>query len=232
MSDATVAAGGVYANIDVNVDVDSLYSGDVAGTLRSFQGFIDGDTKENEAVHTKLHYLLRQPTNINSDGTGPQIRGDKTPPISSFSGDLITLQNYYLLNYNASQRNNLNLVDGTGATRSWPSAYVVTVAAPNVAIGGTFSIIHTDTFGSSGPTYLISDAAVLQQDRPIGSSVSIVVAYSTYNNGGHAPSTPIPLVLTYNRPGFIEPDNIDFTLSAANITVNISPTADPSYSAS
>jgi hypothetical protein len=232
VSDATVGAGGIYANIDVNVDVDQLYSGDVDGTLRSFQGFVDGDSKENETVHTKLHYLLRQPTNINVDGTGPQIRGDKAPAISSFSGDLITLQKYYLLNYNASQRNNLNLVDVGGVTRSWPSAYVVTIAAPSVAIGGTFSIIHTDTFGSSGPTYLISDAAVAQQDRTIAASVQIVVAFSTYNNGGHTPNTPIPLILTYNRPGFIEPDNIEFTLSAANITVAISPTADPSYSAS
>ncbi len=231
VSDATVGAGGIYANILLNVDVDSQYDGDVDSILYSFVGFVDGDSQTNEDVHTKLHYLLRQPVNINSDGTGPTIRGDKAPPISSFSGDLLTLVDYYLLNFNSAQRNNLQLVDDGGTTRAWPAIFTLTIIAPTILVGGTFSIMHEDTFGASSPTYLQDEGSVAQQDIVLASSQSIVIAYSTYNVDGHPAGTPIPLVLSYNRPGFVEPDHIEFTQGAANQTVTISPTADPSYSA-
>lgn len=231
VSDGTVSAGGIYANIDLNVDVDSQYDGDVNSVLYSFVGFVDGDGQTNEDVHTKLHYLLRQAGNINVDGTGPTIRGDKAPPISIFSGDLFTLVDYYLLNYAAAQRNNLRLVDDGGTTRQWPAIYTLTIAAPAIAQGGTFSVIHEDTFGASSPTYLQNEVAANQQDVAIGATVDIVIAYSTYNVGGHPANTPIPLRLTWNRPGFVEPDNVSFVMGAANQTVNISPTPDPSYSA-
>ena len=229
VSDGVVGAGGIYANVLLNVDVDSLYDGDVDSVLYSYTGFVDADTQTNENVHIKIHYLLRQPVNINNDGTGPDIRGDKAPPITSFLGEVFFLQEYYLLNYDTSQRNNLRLVDLTGTARAWPAIFTLTIAAPAIAVGGTFSIIHEDTFGASSPTYLQDEGAGIQQDVATASAVSIVIAYSTYSVDGHPPNTPIPLRLTYNRPGFIEPDNVPFTMAAANQTVNIAPTADPSY---
>lgn len=231
VSDATVGAGGIYANIDVNVDIDSQYDGDVNSVLYSFVGFVDADNQSNQNVHIKIHYLLRQPTNINADGTGPTIRGDKAPPITSFLGDTLFLDQYYLLNYDSSERNNLRLIDDGGTTRQWPSIYTLTITAPTIAQGGTFSVIHEDTFGASAPTYLQNETSTQQKDIAIASSVNIVIAYSTYNVGGHTANTPIPLRLTWNRPGFIEPDNLSFTMGASNQTVAISPTADPSYSA-
>jgi len=232
VSDATVAAGGIYAGIDINVDADSLFDGDVNGTLYSFTGFVDADTQTNDDVHTKLHYQLRQPVNINDDGTGPQIRGDKTPPISAFSGDLLTLDGYYLENYDSAQRNNLNLADLSGAVQSWPAIFTLTVTAPTLAQGGTFSIIHEDTFGASAPTYLQDESGSDQQDIAVAATNSIVIAYSTYNVDSHTPNTPLPLRLTWNKPGAIEPDNAAFTMAAANQTQVIAAQADPSYSAS
>ena len=231
VSDATVGAGGIYANILLNNDVDSQYDGDVDSILYSFLGFIDADGQTNENVHIKIHYLLRQPVDINNDGTGPTIRGDKAPPITSFLGDIFFVDQYYLLNFNTIQRNNLRLIDDGDVTRSWPAIFTLTITAPTIAQGGTFSVIHEDTFGASSPTYLQNESAVNQQDIAIAASVDIVIAYSTYNVDGHPPNTPIPLRLTWNRPGFIEPDNTAFTFGAANQTVPITPTADPSYSA-
>ena len=68
-----------------------------------------------------------------------------------------------------------------------------------------------------------------QQDITIASSVDIVMAYSTYAVDGHTGGQPLPITISYNRPGFIEPDIITTTLSGANVTATISPTADPSY---
>lgn len=229
-SDATISAGGIYAGITYNLDVDGIYSGNVNGSNYNFAGYVDGDLQTNEAVHQKINYLWRQPTNVNSDGTGAQKRGDKQWPLTVFSGDAFTVKSY-LLDYKASQRNNLTLVDLTSTNRSWPAIYTLTPTAPVLAVGGTFSIIHEDTFGTAGPVYLKNEAGTDQKDITIAASQDIVVAYSTYNNGGHTPNTPIPLRLTWNRPGFIEPENTAFTLGPANMGVAISPTADPSYTA-
>lgn len=226
--DATISAGGIYANIDFSLDVDSVYSGSVDGTPYNFYGFIDADLKSNESVHQKMNYLWRQPTNINTDGTGPVKRGDKQPPISSFSGDAFTVKSY-LSNYLASQRNNLTLVDTGGSTRAWPAIYTLNITAPSLAITGTMSLIHAETHGTASHVYLKNESGTDQKDIPILSTRDIVVAYSTYTTGGHTANTPIDLVLTWNRPNFIEPDNTRFTLGAANASVAITPTADPSY---
>lgn len=230
VSDGIVSAGGNYGNVLLNVDVDSLYDGDVNSTTYSFTGFLDADNQTNDDVHIKVHYLLRQPVNINNDGTGPVIRGDKAPPITSFLGNTLFVDEFYLLNYDTAQRNDLRLIDLTSVTRSWPAIFTLTVTAPQIAQGGTFSIIHEDTFGASSPTYLQDEATVAQQDITTAGAVNIVIAYSTYNVDGHSPNTPIPLRLSFNKPNAIEPDNIAFVMSAANQTVNIAPTADPSYS--
>lgn len=231
VADATVAAGGIFAGIDFNLDADSVYVGNVDGTGFNFYGFIDGDSQTNEAVHQKLNYLWRQPTNVNSDGTGPQKRGDKQWPITTFSGDAFTVKSY-LLNYKGSQRNNLTLLDATGNARAWPAVYTITRTAPALAVGGTGSLIHADTYGTATPVYLKDETGADLKDVPILASEDFVIAYSTYATGGHTPNTPIALVATWNRPGFIEPDaDPEVVLGAANLTIAVKPTADPSYTA-
>lgn len=230
VSDATVSAGGIYANVLINVDVDEMYDGDVDGINYTFYGFVDADSQTNQSVHTKVHYLLRQAADVNSDGTGPQLRGDKQPPITSFLGEQMTVDDYYLLNYDASTRNDLRLLDSAGNERVWPSILTITVTAAALAQGGTFSLMHKDTFGTSNVVYLQDESAVDQRDITISASHSIVVAYSTYSVDGHTQNTPIELVLSWNRPGFIEPDhNENVVLSGSDISVPVSITPDPSY---
>lgn len=231
VSDATIAAGGIYANIKYYLDADSVYIGDVNGANFNFTGYVDADSQTNEAAHQKVNYLWRQATDINTDtGVGPDKRGDKQWPLTTFSGDAFTVK-CYLLNYKASQRNNLTVVDNIPTSRSWPAIYTLTVTAPALAVGGTMSLIHEDSFGTGGAVYLKNEAAADQKDISISSTQDIVVAYSTYTNGGHTANTPINLRLTWNRPGFVEPDSSSFTLGAANLGVAISPSADPSYTA-
>lgn len=229
VADATIAAGGIYANIEYNLDVDGLYLGDVDGNDYTFAGFIEGDSQSNEAVHQKINYLWRQATDVNADDTGgPARRGDKQWPLTTFSGDAFTVR-AYLLNYKPAQRNNLTLVDTDDLNRVWPAIYTLTVTAPALAVGGTFSLIHEDSYGTSTPVYLKNEATTDQKDITIAPSLDIVVAYSTYNIGGHTPNTPLSLRMTWNRPNFVEPDSASFTLGATNLGVAISPTADPSY---
>lgn len=228
-SDATIAAGGIYANIDYNLDVDGLESSDVNGTNYTFAGHIDADSQTNEAVHEKINYLWRQSTNVNSDGTGASKRGDKQPPLTTFSGDVFSVKSY-VNGYKLSQRNNLRLIDTGGNIRQWPTAFTLTINSASLAVGGTMSVIHEDSFGTSGAVYLKNSAGVDQKDITIISSKDITIAYSTYTTGGHTANTPLALRLTFNRPGYIEPDSLSFVFSADS-AVTIQPVADPSYTA-
>ena len=225
--DATIGAGGIWTNIDFSSDVDGIHPGLVQGISYDFWGNIEGDSQLNETVHEKIHYLLRQSIDINSDGTGAQMRGDKQQPKTSFVGEEFYVDSY-LTNYAAAQRNDLTLIDTTDNNRKWDVSAALTVNSGALAVGGTMSIIHADTFGTSGAVYLQNESAVDQKDITIADPVGIVIAYSTYNVDGHTPNTPIDVILSFNRPGFIEPDNIAFTISG-DTTVSIVPKADPSY---
>lgn len=225
-SDGTIGAGGIYANIDITDDTLD-YSGDVDGSFYNFDLVVEGDSQTNQTVHEKVNYLLRQPTDINQS-VDEVLRGDKQWPITTFSGEVFTVQGY-LLNYDSSQRNDLRVVDTIPVTRSWPSVMTLTVTAPTLAIGGTFTIYHSNTYGTDAAVIFQNESDVNQQDITIAASVNIVMAYSTYAVDGHTGGTPLPVTIAYNRPGFIEPDIVTVTLSGVNVTAAISPTSDPSY---
>ena len=227
-ADGTISAGGIYVNIVYNVDIDGIYPGDVDGTLFNFDGYVEGDSQTNQTVHEKINYLWRQAVNINNDGTGATLRGDKQFPLTSFSGEVFTLETY-LLNYDTSQRNDLRVIDNLDSTKQWPSVMTLSVTSPTLAHGGTFTIWHTSTFGTNDATIFQNESSVNQQDVTIASIVNIVMAYSTYVVGGHTAGTPLPVTISYNRPGFVEPDVVNVTLAGSNVTAAISPTADPSY---
>lgn len=227
--DSTVSAGGIYANIVISVDVDSIYSGDVDGTFNEFKGFVDNDAQTLQVTHVKVHYQLRQPTNINDDGAGPPLRGDKQPPITSYLGQELTFNDYYPLNYSNSERNNIKVINTAGNPLTWPKGMTLTIVPDALATGGTFTVTHEDTFGASNATFLQNELNAQQRDIAMPAAVGIPIAYSTYNVDGHTSGTPIPVRISYNKPGAIEPRNVKVILEGNNITVNISSIGDPSY---
>lgn len=227
--DSTISAGGIYAHIGYYLDADETYSGDVDGIAYNFRGYIDADGQSNERVHEAINYLWRQGVNINQDGTGALLRGDKQPPITLFSGDTFSVEGY-LLNYNIAQRNNLRVIDNVGTTRQWPLVNSITVNAPAIAHGGTFSVYHANTFGTSSAVYFQDSSGTDQQDITIAASVPILFAYSSYAVDGHAPNTPLEVIVAFSRPGFIEAGFTDsITLAGNDVPIQLSPIADPSY---
>ncbi len=227
-TDSEIENGADYQNILYYVDSDGIYEGDVNGILYNFAGYIEGDHKLHQIIHEKVNWLLRQPTNINSDGTGAAIRGDKHDILTSYSGNVFTVQ-CYLENYPASERNDLRLVDITGVVRSWPSIVALTITSPALLVGGKFSIYHSDTFGTSDAVPLVDENDIPQEDIPADPSVGIVIAYGSYDNDGHIPNTPIDCTLAWGRPGYVEPGQTTFTISGENLLVPLQPKADPSY---
>ena len=217
----------IWELITFSSDVDGVHEGDVQLISYDFFGNVEGDNQSNQTVHEKINWMLRQATDINEDGTGTQMRGDKQAPKSYFIGDEFYVD-AYLTNYDAAERNNLTLIDTTDNLRKWDISASLTINAGSLAVGGSLSIIHADTFGTSAAIYLQNETPVDQKDIVIADPVSITIAYSTYAVNGHTPGQPIDVILSFNRPGFIEPDNQSFTISGDTI-VAIVPKADPSY---
>ena len=220
-------ASSIWELILFNSDVDGIHEGLVQGLSYDFFGWVEGDLQSNETVHEKINWLLRQSIDINDDGTGTQMRGDKQYPKSYFIGEEFYVD-AYLENYNAAQRNDLTLIDTTDNNRKWDISASLIINADALAVSGTLSIIHADTFGTSGAVYLQDETPLDQQDVSISDPVAITIAYSTYAVNGHTPGTPIDVIMSYNRPGFIEPSNQSFTI-AGDTSVSIVPKADPSY---
>jgi len=228
-SDATIAAGGAYAGILYNLDVDGLHTGDVAGINYTFAGFVAANSQTNERVHEKINYLWRQPVNINNDGTGAVRRGDKQPPLTTFSGDVFTVR-AFVTAFNAGQRNNLRLVDSSGVTRSFPLVNVLTITSAALGIGGTFTVYHADSHGTSAAVVLQNESAVDQRDITIAASVSIPFSYSTYVVDGHVAGTPLDIRVAFSRPGSIESGLTDsVTLDGTDKIVPLATVRDPSY---
>lgn len=227
-TDGTISGGGIYTNIDIT-DATIAYSGDVDSSFYDFDILIEGDNQTNQTVHEKVNWLLRQTTDINQS-VDEVLRGDKQWPITTFSGEVFTVQGY-LLNYSAAQRNDLRVIDDTVTTRQWPSIMTLSVAAPALAAGGTFSIWHSNTYGTDAAVLFQDEGGTPQQDITITSpaTVDIVMAYSTYSVDGHTGGNALDITISYNRPAFIEPDVVTTTLSGSNVTATISPAADPSY---
>ena len=217
----------IWEDILFHSDVDGIHEGLVQELSYDFFGNVEGDFQTNATVHEKLNWLLRQSTDINTDGTGTQMRGDKQYPKAYFVGEEFYVD-AYLTNYNTAQRNDLTLIDTTDNNRKWDVSASLTINAGSLAVGGTMSMIHADTFGTSGAVYLQAEGDIDQRDITIADPTGITIAYSTYAVNGHTPDEPIDIILSFNRPGFIEPDNITFTISG-DTSVSIVPKADPSY---
>lgn len=228
-ADSTISSGGIYANVEYFLDADEITTGDVDGVNYDFTGYIEADNQTNEVVNEKINYLWRQPSDINSDGTGPTKRGDKQPPLTVFSGDIFTVKSY-IQNYNVGQRNNLRLIDTSGTTRSWPLILTLFIQAAALAHGGTFTIYHADTFGTSAAVVFQNESNVDQKDITIAASTGIVMSYSSYSVDGHTPGTPLDIIIAYNKPGFIEADRTEIvTIDGNDRNIQLALTADSSY---
>ena len=226
------ASGAPYSNVTFTNDTAD-YSGDVDGSPFNFDYLIDANTESNQTVHNFINYQLRLATDINGLGDGGTMRGDKQWPITTFSGEVFTVIGY-LLDYSAAQRNDLRVVDTTPTTHSWPSVMTITITSGSLAIGGAFTIWHKESYGTDAAVIFQNESDVNQQDIVVAASVSVVMAYSTYavdghNSAGAGGGEPLPVVISVNRPGFIEPETVEATFSGSNISVALPNIPDPSY---
>ncbi|MBV5343359.1 hypothetical protein JZU68_07020, partial [bacterium] len=105
-----------------------------------------------EQIYTKMQYLLRQATDINTGGTAGVKTGKIQSALLSFVGDtLITSQSVYIDNIQGADSNRIEFYDDSNVkhTNPYTAAGTITFNAPLVGAGSSYRLMYTAGPGGS-----------------------------------------------------------------------------------
>ena len=197
-----------YSNITV-----TYYNSDqmrtIGGSSYPFRVIIDGNNATLEQIYTKVQYLLRQDSDIDS-GAGTVI-GKTAAALLAFLGDTLqTTQGVFVENLLAADSNRIEFKDQNNATRTYPytAAGTISFNAALVGPGSSFRLMYTsppgtgNNYGESG-AITVNDASNNPITGTISSgTISFTFDYDGNNQGGFSAGTDRAVTLIGVRPGY------------------------------
>lgn len=205
-NDAAMTAA-PYDNITVTyfaVDQNRL----IGGINRAFRVIIAGNGATLEQIYTKVQFLLRQATDIDS-GAGTVI-GKTAAALLAFSGDTLqTTTGVYIDNIQTADSNRIIFKDQTGVDRTNPftAAGTISFNAPLVGAGSSYRLMFTAPTGA-GNDY--GEAGAVTVNNSAGTPITGVISagsigfdfdYDANVQAGFAAGTDRPVTLIGVRPG-------------------------------
>ena len=182
----------------------------IGGVSRNFKIIINGNNATLEQIYTKIQYLLRQSTDINTSGTAGVKTGKIQSELLKFVGDtLVTSQSVYIDNIQPADSNRIEFYDDSNTLRTNPytAAGTMTFNAPLQGAGSSYRLIFTtlpgagNDFGESGAV-TVNDAAGTPITGTISSgSISFTFDYDGNTQGGRTAGTDAAVTLIGIRPG-------------------------------
>jgi hypothetical protein len=215
-NDATVAADAPYTAIDVEY-FGSDQNRSIGGVNYPFRIIIDGAGASAEEIYTKIQYLLRQDTDIDS-GAGT-VNGKTANSLLRFVGDtLYTTTGVFIDNYDANDINRIVFTDQNGVERTFPFTAAGSLNFNSfLTSGGTgyYRMYFTalpgagDDYGEAGAV-TVEDAtpgspSVLIEGTISGASIPFTFAYDTNAQGGRTPATDAAVTIVAGNPGVAKP---------------------------
>lgn len=209
----------------------------IGGTNYPFRVIIDGNNATLEQIYTKVQYLLRQNSDIDS-GAGTVI-GKTAATLLAFVGDTLqTSQGVYIDNILTADSNRIIFKDQNGVDRTNPyvAAGVINSSATLVGSGSSYRLMFTSPPGS-GNDYGESGAITVNDysGSPItgtisSSSISFTYDYDGNTQGGFTAGTDRDVTLIGIRPGYGKFTVATGTLTRAkNITLSLVGETDRAY---
>lgn len=200
-------AGAPYSGITVTYyGVDQTRT--IGGTGYPFRVIIDGNSATLEQIYTKIQYLLRQNSDIDS-GAGT-VTGKTAAALLSFVGDtLVTSTGVYIDNIQPADSNRIEFFDQNGIKRVNPysSAGVITANSPLIGAGSSYRLLFTappgagNDYGESG-AITVNDSGGTPITGTISSgSIAFTYDYDGNVQGGFTAGTDRPVTLIGIRPG-------------------------------
>lgn len=208
------AADGAMSGAPYNGITVSYYSvnqnRNIGGSSYPFRIIIEGNGATKEQIYTKIQYLLRQNSNINTSGDAGSITGKVAAELLSFVGDtLVTAQGVFIDNFAAADTNSIEFYDQNNVKRTFPyvAAGTLQFNTPLVGAGSSYRLFYTtgpaagDDYGESGAITVLDN-----NDNPItgiisSSSIAFTFDYDGDSAGGTA-GTDKAVTLVAVRPGY------------------------------
>ena len=182
----------------------------IAGVSRNFKIIIDGNGATLEQIYTKVQYLLRQATDINTGGTAGSKIGKIQDDLLAFVGDTLeTSTSVYIDNILSADSNRIKFKDDSGVFREnlYTAAGAITFNTPLIGAGSSYRLFFTappgagNDYGEAG-AITVNDATGTPITGTIsGPSVSLTYDYDANVQGGFTGGTDRPVTLIGIRPG-------------------------------
>jgi hypothetical protein len=203
-------SGAPYSGITVSY-YSANQSRTIGGVSRNFKTIIDGNGATLEQIYTKIQYLLRQNSNINTAGTAGSVTGKTAAALLTFSGDtLITSQSVYIDNILSADSNRIEFYDDSNTLRTNPytAAGNLTFNSVLAGAGSSYRLMFAappgagNDYGEAG-AITVNDAS----GTPITGTISASPVAFTYDydgnvQGGATAGTDRAVVLIGIRPGY------------------------------
>jgi len=201
--------GSPYSGITVSY-YTANQSRTIGGTSYNFKIIINGNGASLEQIYTKIQYLLRQSSDINSSGTAGAKIGKIQPDLLTFVGDtLVTSQSVYIDNVASADSNRVEFYDDSNTKRTNPysSSGVISANSPLIGAGSSYRLMFTsppgtgNDYGESG-AITVNDASGTPITGTISSgSISFTYDYDGNTQGGFTGGTDRAVTLIGIKPG-------------------------------
>jgi hypothetical protein len=208
------AADGAMTGAPYNGITVSYYSANqirsIGGSNYNFKIIIDGNGATLEQIYTKVQYLLRQNSDINTAGTAGTVTGKTAAALLTFVGDTLeTSQSVYIDDIQSADSNRIKFKDEGGTFRENPytAAGTITFNTPLVGAGSSYRLMFSappgagNDFGEAG-AITVNDASGTPITGTISaSSVDFTYDYDGNVQGGATAGTDRAVTLIGIRPG-------------------------------
>lgn len=191
----------------------------IGGIQYPFRVIINGNNATAEEIYTKVQYLLRQNSDIDS-GAGTVI-GKTADALLYFVGDtLYTTTGVYIDNYNANDINRIKFLDQNGVERAEPFTAAGTInfnAFLTQGGNGYYRMYFTTNpagnYGSA-TAVTVKDAANADITGTITSgSIPFTFAYDANVQGGRTAATDAQVTVVAGNPGSAKPVVTTYTIT-------------------
>lgn len=170
--------GAPYNNITVSYYTANQVR-NIGGSPYNFKIIVAGNGATLEQIYTKLQYLLRQSTDINTAGTAGVKTGKIQAALASFVGDtLVTGTSVYIDNIQTADSNRIEFYDDSGVKRTNPYTAAGTMSFNSVLVGAgsSYRLMYTSPAGA-GNDY--GEAGAITVKNAAGTPITGTISSAT-----------------------------------------------------
>jgi hypothetical protein len=235
LTDDTGVVAGIYTGITIKYDTANTNVTIGAGSYPFKKHITSGGARLQE-IYTKMQYLLRQNSDINTGGTAAPVTGKTADLICWFVGP--TMYSRAFFTPAPADLNSVVFIDDNGVERIFPyaSAMQFSFNAPLTTGGaGDYTLIYKTTPGGDdygeGTAIIVKDKDGVDISGLItGPTIDRTFDWSGNTQGGYAGATPRDVILVWNNPGYAKPGISEFTITQSKaISASAVAEVDPSY---